>query len=499
MKEKVILVSFMLIVLVIFSACGSNWQNDEIYERYVQQIEDESLGGLVSGDNEGSEKLRLVITGSFVGLALESIQYIMSDFMEHHPNIELVLDNYPDKVEFLEIFPVLLMTRKLGDIIYLPRGVKFQMISPNHFYELSPYIYENPELKHEEYFMNILTSAQTKDGLFDICTSAYPVSDFMLRKDLSEEFTELFESSDAISFNEMIEMYFELSEINGPDWGYSFIDFFSPTSFLLYNLDKLVDFENKRANFTDPEFMELMEKVKKKIPVSGDIKFTEAGQVGKYSGTTSTIYQYMFDPSLKLMFLEGYALGYENTLVSYSDSIFTQPRSISMAEGHYLFTCLERLAIHKKCAAPDAAWSFIQYVLSEKDPSDEWEEDHLGRWSCRLDYMKKVGGMGFSTNKANFEKKLQLDLDIAFFSNKKMEEEGHIIDGTDEEYRHRVRAHVYKKMEESNYNDQKFNDLFVVGERGIIWDDFYLYLMNKQDVKKTMRSIERKVNLWLNE
>ncbi|MDO4753839.1 MAG: hypothetical protein Q4A41_02425, partial [Bacillota bacterium] len=247
-------------------------------------------------------------------------------------------------------------------------------------------------------------------------------------------------------------------------------------------------------NFTDPDFMELMEKVKNNVLVD-QYYYTEDGLQNKifYGGTVDDFATISNAQSTQM--LESVYLNY-TVLLPTNNRVRTKPRVISNFAGKYQFGAHGRFAISRKSKNPDLAWRFIEYIASEKEIAP-YDPASLTSYKERLEEYTSLFSYSYPINKANFRKYFEVSLD---FEDKRIRRayESQLTCSW-EEYRKMVMDYYFSAAEKLNDSTLWSGEFFQPYTRGIIWDEMYLYLNDLQSVEQTMQNIENKIQIMLNE
>lgn len=507
----------VLFVTAFFGGCTDSRKSDAAYRRYVEDInqlvaaapflkdvEAEAFQGanpneivIMKPGSEITEELRLTGFFTYYSRTRDNtyLQNCAKAFVEEYPHVKIVIDNYGDPYDYGDKFPVLLMSESYGDIVMFPWNMKASYLQDTKFVDLMRYINDETKFNPDEYYMNIILAERNPDGKLLCLPTYFDVEDMgVFLGSLSESFAERFETDPNLSLKDLLRFYKEKKAEMGADWKMRITFFFSPVKLITKNFDELVDFKTKQAKFTDPEFMEWMEFVKNEVYVDL-FQYTEDGL------TSSTVWfgedisiQAISDKDSTTMIREVYMD--DLILMPTFNRVLTEPRVISSFSGKNHFSGDVRYGISRRSKNPDLAWKFIEFLVKERhiDPLDP--KNPSGVLIRVADY-HKFFGIGYPINRANFRTCLDVDFEVTTGKHRRNYEQS--LTCSWDEYIRSSKDFYLNAVEKLNYSDFWSGDFFEYGKKGIIWDEMYLYLSDLQSVEETMRNIENKVEIMLNE
>ncbi len=496
---------FMILCLMMLSSCVGKSSDDRLYDSYLAELKSENelaaqkkfnLQKKTDSDYSNnfastpSEKIKITITGEFEGVKYDSIQTSAEEYMSLNPNVQIVLDKYPHQ-KYLDTFPVLVMTKDLGDVVFLSDYAKYQTIRGGAFEELSSYIYDDPTFSIEDYYMNILTADNFDGKIYNVCADYIPTSCMMLNTKISDDLTARFNAHDSVNYNDLLMWYLNLSD--GQKSDYEFYFFYTIMDVLRNNFDKIINFNAKTANFYDIELMDLLENAKNGI-VTEHLTYTEDGIVYQRNyPVMARRYEVLTDDNASEMLVSTTGAFFES-LLPLKNRVYTMPKLVSTANGNFPFISTMRIGINKYSPHKDIAWDFIKYVISEKErPKESRPRDAMFLYINTL-------GTANPVNRQNDCNMAEIYLDqICENELPNLLNEDRELTMSTEEYRMFAIQEKIDIAEKLNYPYSKMNDLYIPNQRGMVWDDMYLYLTDRQSIKKTMQNIEQKVQIWLNE
>lgn len=515
--DCLILSLLMLVLLLSLTGCTDSRKTDGAYQAYMAELnriiasarpsDDVGASGFAGAKpnqivimKPGSEITdEIKITGAILtggGAEQKHIETCAKLFVESNPHVKIVLDNYEDKYAYSEALSVLLMTDNFGDIVLFPDLMKPSYLQESKFFDLMPYIEDPEKFEPEDYFMNIILAERNPEGkLLALPAGFYARSRFDFLGSLSEELSVRFETDPNFNIGDVIEFYVQKKGEMGPDWKMCLYVDFHPISYIGYNFDSLVDFKKREARFTDPEFMEQMERIKEEVYVDR-FHYTEDGlQYSRYGSSSVDDLIAISDKNSNEMLREIFS---ERSLFPLRTKVRTEPRLLPNLSGNYPFVGVCRLAIGRKAKNPDLAWEFIRFLISEKkidpvNPSDPGSyQTSLWQYSDLCHYYEPI-------NRANFKKRLKLNFDFTSYIHRYRSAYESLLSTTWEEAEDMITDFFVATAEKLNYSMMWFGDYFQPYEKGIIWDEMYLYLSDLQSVEQTMQNIENKIKIMLNE
>lgn len=494
----------LLCIFIVITTCAcTNQLNEYQYNKAMEQLNTKDT--MISNTEvdmkslEEKETQYLTITGSFNSkLQMDIINKKIDAYVKLHPNVVITLDNYRDYTDYKSKLPVLLMVDQVGDIVLTSNNS--EIATSSYFTDLYILMNADKDFNRNDYFMNIIDALSTDGHLYLFCTNFEPNGSYMMRNDISEELLAEFESEKMLTYNDLIKYYLEITKDNtNQNTKWAFTRDFNPMMFLNYNYDKLINFDKSISDFTNVEFSNLMEQVKKKVLVnSNNVIYTPDGLKATYVLNTEWNISDLHKQENRFLF--------KNTIMSTIDSffpvkerIFTYPKLIATANNHYYFQDLVNYSISKNSINKELAWDFIKFLVSEIDLVEVEESVH-GYTLAEIE-LRIINGIGYSVNRANYEKVVQFEIEKNLFwqanllSDYEYEEKEQLI----QEYKDKALNYMLQSAQKLNLPTSYYYDLYKEREPGIIWDDMYLYLTEKQSIEQTMQNIENKVNLWLSE
>lgn len=512
-----VILLLVLSILVFITGCTESRNTDGAYRSYMEQLEHylvnapraedvaaEAFSGakvnqtvVMKAGAEITEEL--TITGYFAertdGPRYSNTIVAAKQFVEENPHVKIIFDQYEGDNAYTEAFPVMLMTENYGDIVLMPYYMKQAYLQDSKFIDLMPYIEDESKFDSDAYFMNVIHAERNLDGtLLALPTRFHALTEFVFLRPLSEEFADRFEHDPSFTYQDLIEFYVQKKMEMGPEWEMYLYQRFQPVEFITLNFDSLVDFRNKKVNFTDRDFMELMEKVKRHARID-QYYYTEDGLQNKvFIGGLMLQIKAVSDANANEM-LRNVHQSY-NYLLPTATRVLTNPRVVPTMAGNYPFSAHGRFAISRKSKNPDLAWKFLEYLVREKeippydDPSFELATERINIYMSMLSY-------SYPINKANLRKYYEVFLDFEDFKSRRDYESQ--LTCSWQEYRDRVMDFYTSACEKLNYSTIWSEEFFEPYAKGIIWDEMYRYLSDLQSVEQTMQNIENKIRLKLNE
>ena len=496
-KKIVSIFIVFLMILMPLSACSAS-QNNKIYDSYMDDIskQKKDLNNHISADKDGENTL--VITG--YDKLSKYIDTNASKFMESHPDVDIINDSNEDISNYTDNFSVRIMTENLGDIVFLPGNISYKNINDAYFLDLSSFVENDKDINDENYFMNILTGGANEDGLFFL-TSGVGIMDYcLMRNDISDDLTERFETKVDLTYDDLLDIYFEYNEKLDDDEKWIFLEFYDPFSYIRYKADSLIDYENKKANFYDVDFMANMEKVKKDLLTSFDIKYTADGPVGTIYSSTDFLGD-LTDKNGDYMFYSNLG-GIKHYYLDLKEKCFSKPRLLQTAGGKYSYAPHGIIAINKNTSNPELAWEFVKCLIGEKEELQYLRDSNM---ESNMKLIKILENMltFFPINKKNFELVADIELknnwEIALRYSSRNKDGRYDITGTFEDYKKSYLDGIYEIISEYNYCKLNDDEVFGVNSGSIVYHDMYLYVTDQQSIEQTMLNIQNKIEIWLNE
>jgi ABC-type glycerol-3-phosphate transport system substrate-binding protein len=333
-----------------------------------------------------------------------------------------------------------------------------------------------------------------------VITNFFISSDYMARNDISPEITAAFESADKMSYNDAIKLYlnsYDEAKAADKEFLWKFSRDFTPIVYMLYNLDFLIDYDSKTANFADFEFMYMLERVKNDIPINKTlVQYTKSKMAQTFvEGTDNRLgIDDLVNTNNLFMFKSTY-MRETDSLLPITNRIFTTPKILSTASGNNSFSILNNYAVSKNCKDPELAWDFMKFLIDAKQPPEVKGSSARAYELASFDY-PLIMGLGLSVNRENFAVYVNLQTNLSY---KYALDTAIPLSLSEDEYIEAASDYLVSIVERCNTTAEMYNDLYTENEAGIIWDDMYLYLTDQQSVEKTMGNIQNKVLLWLSE
>lgn len=509
--------SLVLCIALILTGCTDSRSTDGAYRSYMEELnhylvnapraEDvaaEAFAGakvnqtvVMKAGAEITEEL--TITGYFEeradGPRYSNTIVVAKQFVEENPQVKIIFDRYEGDNAYTEAFPVMLMTENYGDIVLMPYYMKQAYLQDSKFIDLMPYIQDPTKFDQDAYYMNVINAERRLDGaLLALPTRFHALTEFVFLRPLSKEFADRFEHDPDFTFRDLIEFYVEKKMEMGPDWSMHLYDRFQPIELITLNFDSLVDFHNKKANFTDPEFMELMEQVKRHALID-QYYYTEDGLQNKVfiDGLSLQLNAVSDENANEMLRIVHQSYNY---LLPTTTRVLTKPRVVPTLAGNYPFSAHGRFAISHKSKNPDLAWKFLEFLVREKE-IPPYDEPSLEYASERIKIYMSMLSYSYPINKANLRKYYEIFLDFEDFKTRRAYESQ--LTCSWQQYRDMVMDFYSSACEKLNYSTIWSEEFFEPYAKGIIWDEMYRYLSDMQSVEQTMHNIENKIQLKLNE
>ena len=339
-----------------------------------------------------------------------------------------------------------------------------------------------------------------KEDIPDLLDINWIDPDLLVNKGLLEDLEPFFNSSSAVSKEDILESVWNAGIVNGkmtgaitsfdinalatwaeeiPDTGWTYEDFFaldraypesrltsyfSQTSVykLLMNtgMNQFVDFEKKKCYFDSPEYVELLKKI-------NGLNYPEA------SNNSHSRITYMDEETKKFLSGEFILMAdfytspyqYQTAMDQYQGKASVVGYPTQDGEPWYLISPRMNLAIYSNSPCKEGAWAFIEFLLSEQ------EQNWYGR-----------NGNGFPVRKDSFE----TYLNRPHMPGTVMKDEK-----PSEEYREDLRY-----MAGHLYTDQNINTSSIID---IMHEETESYFQGGKTAEEAAGIIQNRVQLYLDE
>lgn len=415
----------------------------------------------------------------------------IENFKVKYPDLEVELQVHNDKY-YIENFPVMLMAEDLGDLVMLPPNVKRDMLSPKYFLNLSNFIEKDSSFDPNAYFMNILTYSPFEDGLYALTTNFAFDGLFMFRNDVAVT------DNQDLTYSDLVHIYLDSKASIGENT--YFEENFNHADIFTYNFDNLINFKEKKSDFLNPDFMNLLEQSKQNIPVNSySVHYSESGVKQTISIDTYKFISTLTKDKPDSMF---YAIPYNLPLafLPLEGRAYSYPQQIRSGGGHYLFKSLTQYAINKNTDKELYAWEFLKCLIDEADLDDSNISTFMES-KIALIRLNDFVGLGYPVNKTMFDKLITCKCAYEYYdyleNNHKSFDRDLTMDF--ETYTSQVKTFINEATSKMDLNMWEYNDVYYQGQKNMIWDDLYLYLTDKQSLETTLRNIDNRVNIWLSE
>jgi ABC-type glycerol-3-phosphate transport system substrate-binding protein len=470
----------MLLAALCLVSCGGEGKaksGESAYGGITEQVAAQTMS-LTSAVN-GDIKQSLTLTG-YLDPNLPEYSFIKNAvnlYMKEHPGVAITLDNRadsPDYYNYIAEFPALMESGQAGDIVMPPSGFTSGRKASGYYMDLYPLMESDPLFNPDGYFMNIVDANASGGKLYGLYTAFAIPNIFMLRNDISDELSGAFLSEDCVTYNDAVSLFINNYNSDNKNVRY-FTSLFQPMAFLEQNYDSLIDFDKKEARFTEPEFINLIKKVRE-MPINTDgIRYYPDNY------TLSLKYHDWLTP-----FSDGHIpepLRDKGMLVNLTPfetktavaalypspkRLYTEPRVLATAGGNHTFAANSVFAISKDCHNSELAWDFIKFMLEEVD--------YTGNY--------------YPVNKNGFIRYLDAQAAELFELIKSTE---YATDVGFEEYKSLVQDFFTQAAERCNSVEGAYSPDVN------IWEELYLYLTDSQSAETAMANIQKKVEVWLND
>lgn len=273
MKKKKMSLLAILFALV-FAVCGCAGKGGK-----TDSGVGDSSQKHVKGDKEQDEEytkpeMKGEIRVSCFGEA-EFLDTAAKQFMDKYPDVKVVINGDSEQSDMLReeeyqtSFNTELMSGDGADIIFnsfLPVTKYSEM---GAFEELSTYISRTPEMNDENYYMNVLKAAQNEDGEIYMLPYKASIPTFGFSTHLLKEHDDIenaLKGKKNIRFSDGMNFAEQLVEGKAPSDNFFMIDM-SPIEIMEYlikdSLDDFIDQEKKEVHLDTPEYIDMLNSVKK--------------------------------------------------------------------------------------------------------------------------------------------------------------------------------------------------------------------------------------------
>ncbi|MDO4754448.1 MAG: hypothetical protein Q4A41_05530, partial [Bacillota bacterium] len=251
--------------LFVFSGCTDSRKTDAAYRACMEEmnhiIAEAPLSDDVGAEAFGGAKINqivimkagseitdeITITGYFLEQKYPNYSGIVQMakmFVDEHPHVKIIFDNYEDDTAYTEAYPVMLMSENYGDIVLLPYHTKMSYLQESKFVDLMKYIEDEAKFDPDKYFMNLVLAERNVNGaLLAFPTRFFSEAEFIFLKPLSEEFAARFENDPDLTIRDLLDFYLAKKEEMGPNWDMHFHEYFNPVWLITFNFNSLVDFK----------------------------------------------------------------------------------------------------------------------------------------------------------------------------------------------------------------------------------------------------------------
>lgn len=470
------LVSLLLLAALLFSLCACAAQGgQETGGSY-----DDLMGELQSSNSPEPEEPKRTLRFWFLGgTDVSTAMYNHATaYMALHPDVLIELE--PQGYDYdREELSVQLMSGQAADVLETYGNAK--ELTSGHFLDLYPFMEQDPNFREEDYFMDILTGAETDGKLYGLGTWFSIYGLYAMRKDLDPEAAEWFETAETVTYADMIRLYQEVGQAEG----LVIYNTFLPTDAFDYYCDSLIDLENKTCNYQNEELKAVLEQALT-LPADPRVSYSAEDGVSAegmpHSATSIDISEYR-NTEYPYFFYQPRFPRRADFLFPYEGTVFTRPRVVTTASGKGLYLGGTTLSITDSCEDPELAWDFIKFCIANK------EEPYEALAMFESGYSSTLGPYP-SVNRFNYAKQCELNVTTQYDSIAEVTGETPAGD------REQVIADALDFLTSlPDYFQVNYSDYDQVG----VWPEEYLWLSGQRDLDTTLENIQSKMTLYLNE
>ncbi|MCM1500098.1 MAG: ABC transporter substrate-binding protein [Clostridium sp.] len=364
-KKKMSLLALLFVMAFAVCGCTEHAGREEKTDSGVEDrsrdraAEDQGQGGEVSEyvkpEMQGEITVSCFIEPDFLEIAAKQ-------FMDKYPDVTVTVNDYaehldePSTQDYQTAFNTKLMSGDAEDIIFnfcLP-VVKYSEMGA--FEDLSTYIGQTPEMNDENYYMNVLKAAQNEDGNIYMIPSQAAIETVGFSSELLKEHGEIentLKGKENICFSEMMDLAEQLAEGKSPSENV-FLANMDPAEAVEYwikdSLSDFMDQEKKEVRLDTPEYIDLLNSVKK----IGDEGWFDYQDVNFYNT------EYDFAAYKDTLDVQAAAFAVDPQ----SGQSYTMP--LADKQGKLAIMTHNSIALNHSSEHKELAWEFIKYLLSDE-------------------------------------------------------------------------------------------------------------------------------------
>ena len=560
MKSKYATITFLLIIVLIFSACskqdisqdqsnniGQNGNNNQVVDDNQGVHSDNSNQNTVSGHNrpcghDGQNRIRQIsapviqeltnvlegkVTILSLGILDKDLRVYARLFSEAHPNVQINIETTPFPHDMAQSSALMTRLQTTPPDIFL-----YNSASMNHekiematiFADLYDLFDGSRGIDENDYFFNIFRASETHGRLYSLPIHiTYNIE--VLNKRLFDGVGVDTSQIKTLSIDEEIDLFFRVSEAFPGEKIYLY-DHFSIIAAL--DTDPIYDIDTGTVFVNTPEMKERLE-LAMRVPVNNRaVQYSPDGIMFTTVTNNEDIVRSFITYNSRNMLmpindLGGLRIFTGSFLQKHMDTSLSQPIiRLSGICNHLGFGSERSLSLMREAPNSDLAWEFIRFVM-------EYEDDlYHGGMS---DYVAPINT--FPINRTRFEKQVyevlkQVALEAYTFSGFRqtlnpalhervdeiIEENSELFNEENLSPERRMNRAVDMALEELWMTDIVDVMDFLRGNMemiayeirlnssvimSLVYPDVWLLYSGQQDVSRTLASIQNRLELYVNE
>lgn len=312
--------------------------DDSTYEEYLEILNIKKE--LVSEDNQ-----REIITLGCLYMP-EGYRTLVSDFNKSNSKYRIVMKSYMDEYDYEEAQGIFNTDIANGSIDLICDETSASLVSKKAFLDLSKYWENDPDIKDEDFFMNVIDIGRYDDKLYSV-SPYFQMTTLVANKELVDGLT-------SWTIDDVIRLCDEHP-------GREFIAGATKEMVLYYMMifggNDVIDIKNNKCNFNNDEFKKLLE-FSNRFPKEIDYEnYSEFEEIQKGNVMAAMVNLYDFQSAL--MYYSLFGEKSEKVFIGFPTSTGT---------GHTITTS-GALSISSKSDVKDGAWEFIKYVMMKDEIS----------------------------------------------------------------------------------------------------------------------------------
>ena len=468
MSKKGRFFTFCLATLLLFGLCSCDTAEEKNpYQDLLDEAQDTA-----TQEPEAQRTLTLAITG-------EKSEYnylynFATAYMSAHPDTLVQVEEITPGVDDAAL-STRLMAGSAPDV--LATLATSEILNSGHLVDLYPFMREDPEFREEDYFMNVISAVEDGGHLYALAYSFLLRGVYAMRSDLDAGAAAEYEEGNA-TFADMLHWYQEL----GADRNLQFSEVFGADEVFTYYADSTIDIAGKSCDFQMEELRPVIE-LAQTIPAPNVTYSLDQGIITYVPGGNMLASERLLDTDSPYLFMECDVINDPELLFPYEGRLYTQPHMIRSAGGNYLYEIGAVLMMTDSCKDRALAWDFIKFCMTDRTEPYEGLNSLIG-------YQMTVGPFP-TTNRNNFASQCRLNVENKYDYSVEM---GQVPQGEREQVINNAVAYLTTLPDCLEVNISPYLSIL-----DITWEDRCLYYLGNQSLDVTLKNMQSKIQVYLNE